>query len=75
MSSFFNMFWLDRNIDDLDEGIECTLGKFADDTKLWGVADRLEGHSARPEQTGELGEEEPDEIQQGQGQSPIYEKE
>ena len=44
--SLFNSILFNLFINDLDAGVECTISKFAADTKLGGAVDFLEGQEA-----------------------------
>lgn len=52
----------------LDEGTECSLSRFAGDTDVGAVADTPTGCADTqpdPEQAGDMGREEPKEVQAG----------
>jgi len=60
-------------VHNMNSGIECTRSKFADDSKLCGAVDTLEGRDAIQrdlDPPGEVGPCESSEVQQGQVQGP-----
>lgn len=58
-------------INNLDDGGRVQPQQFAGDTRQGGVADMPEG----PRQVGEMGQQEPHKLQQGQVQSPARQEE
>lgn len=57
-----------------DLGEECNLTKFADDSKLDGLADTPEDYTCIQRDLGEIGRGKHREVQQGQVQGPAYRK-
>ena len=67
--SLKGLYWV---IDGIASRTECPFSKFADDTKLSGAADMLEGRDAIQSDLGRFEEWDhiPHEVQQGQVQGP-----